>query len=85
MPDIAATIDILADDINRLSHHIVNLFGVQARDLEILHSILMCVLLGIYPVNFSVVFFVFIGSNKKSQKFWILIVRTRLIHEVVDI
>jgi hypothetical protein len=32
-------IDILADDFNRFPHHIVDLLGVQDRDLEILHSI----------------------------------------------
>jgi hypothetical protein len=47
IPGIGATIDILTDDINRFPHHLFNLFGVQARDLEILHSILMCALLGI--------------------------------------
>ena len=48
IPDVkAAAIDILADDGNRLPHYIIDFLGVQARDLEVLHSILLCVLLEI--------------------------------------
>jgi hypothetical protein len=43
----AAGVDIPADDFNRLPHNLVNLLGVQARNLQILHSILMRVFLGI--------------------------------------
>jgi hypothetical protein len=43
----AAAIDIPADKFDRFPHHLVNLLGVQARNLQILHSILMRVCLGI--------------------------------------
>jgi hypothetical protein len=43
----AAAIDILTDNFNRLTNYLVDLFVVQARNLQILHPILMCVSLGI--------------------------------------
>ena len=43
----AAAIDIPADEFDRFPHHLVNLFGVQARNLQILHLILMRECLGI--------------------------------------
>jgi hypothetical protein len=43
IPDVeAGAIDILADDGNRLPHYIIDFLGVQARDLEVLHSIVLC-------------------------------------------
>ena len=63
MPGVeAAAIDILADDGNRLPNYIVDWLGVQARDLEILHSILTCEFCSILGVKSSAVF-VSIGSN----------------------
>ena len=43
----AAAIDILADNFNRLTNYLVDLFVVQARNLQILHPILVRVCLGI--------------------------------------
>jgi hypothetical protein len=43
----AAAIDIPADEFDRFPHHLVNLLCVQARNLQILHSILIRVGLGI--------------------------------------
>jgi hypothetical protein len=54
IPKVAIAVNILADNGNRLPHYIVDLLGVQARDLEILHSILFCVFFDIHPVNISV-------------------------------
>jgi len=42
IPSVGATIDILADRSNRLPDHIVDLLGVQATNLEILHYVLLC-------------------------------------------
>jgi len=44
IPGVETAIDILADDGNCLPYYIFDFLGVQARDLEVLHSILLCVL-----------------------------------------
>ena len=59
---VTAAINILAYYFNRLLHHIMDLFCVQARDLEIMHSILMRVLFEILLLKIAVNF-VGIGSN----------------------
>ena len=59
---VEVTIDILAERSNRLTHYLVNLFGFYARDLEILHSILMCILFGFLHFNIAV-YSISIGSN----------------------
>jgi hypothetical protein len=43
----AAAIDILAYEFKSLLYYLVNLFGVQARNLKIFHSIRLSICLGI--------------------------------------